>query len=86
MSKFILFYPVLHLYSTLCSILPTNQQEVSSVSVQVKRFGTAIYLETTRIAMACIVGVQFALLSGIQPTGISHQKQISLGFASHYLD
>lgn len=27
--------------------------------------------------MACIVSVQFALLSGIQPTGISHQKQIS---------
>lgn len=35
--------------------------------------------------MAYKVCVHFGLLSGIQPTGVSHQKQISLGFASHYL-
>lgn len=54
-------------------------------STQVKRFLISIYLEIVRIAMACIVSVQFALFSGVQPTGISYLKQICLGFASHAL-
>lgn len=55
----------------------------TAVSTWAKMFLTTIYLDIARIAIACIVSVQFALFSGVQPTGISYLKQICLGFASH---
>lgn len=75
-------HPFLSSIKSVCHV-PFYTTGNNPVSTQVKRFLTSICLEIVRIATACIASVQFALFSGVQPTGISYLKQICLGFASH---